>query len=67
MEEAETKVPTVPPEVLTYLEKIFPDRLPTEIVSPDDLRILVGEQRVIRHLRAKVKEQREAQLGTAQD
>ena len=50
-------VPTVPKVLLDYLERTFPDKLPGGIVSADHLAELIGQQGVIRHLRAAYKHQ----------
>ena len=55
MDETNLQLPLIPQAVLDYLEKTFPDRLPTREVSPFALGYEVGTQRVIQHLR-KVKQ-----------
>lgn len=53
--------PQVLPALVEWLEKLFPDRIPTY----DDrhrLELRIGEQNVIRKLRQVMQEQREASL-----
>ena len=45
-------VPTIPKELLDYLEKVFPCRIPTSYqITEEELRILQGQVKVIDHLR----------------
>lgn len=62
----ETPVPNVPPEVASYLEKIFPDKLPSGLVSQEYLGRLIGQQDVIRKLRDVVTKQTLDSLGLAE-
>lgn len=54
--------PRITKEVIEYLERLFPDELPDEPVSPADLGVLIGRQQVIRRLRTEYKRQRANEL-----
>tara|TARA_R100001463_G_C3474737_1_gene216279 strand:+ start:463 stop:633 length:171 start_codon:yes stop_codon:yes gene_type:complete len=38
-------------ELLTLLEGIYPDKLPTKVVDKEDLAFLLGQQSVVQRLR----------------
>lgn len=49
--------PPINPDVLKALEERFPDRLPDTYVDPQNFNMRIGEQRVIRFLRAQLQRQ----------
>lgn len=42
-------------DLLDYLQQVFPDKLPEQPQLPDQIGILIGQQRVIKHLIAQFK------------
>lgn len=54
-----SKAPPIPAELLEWLEELFPDRLPEGETSTATLHLRIGEQRVVRRLRAEYKRQTE--------
>ena len=44
-------------ELLTLLEGIYPDKLPTKVVDKEDLAFLLGQQSVIQRLREIYKDE----------
>lgn len=44
------QLPFVSPELLAALQEQFPDRLPDGPVEPQNLGVLIGQQKVIRFL-----------------
>lgn len=47
-----TKVPLIPGDLITWLEKQYPDRVPMNpATTTEDLRILQGQQGVVQNLR----------------
>ena len=57
MKEALANFPRVPRDMVEALELVFPDKLPSTRVSPEDLAFLQGQQKVVQFLRAKCEEQ----------
>jgi hypothetical protein len=55
--------PPVSRGLLKYLEETYPDRLPEEATTIQDVYFLMGQQRVIRNLRAIHKAQEEDALN----
>jgi hypothetical protein len=54
--------PEIPKVLLEALEQKFPDRLPDHFASIDELRMLQGEQRVVRFLRHQFDQQNKVTL-----
>lgn len=52
--------PTISKALLDYLQEKFPDKLPDNPTSPDTLGVLIGQQKVIKHLQAQFKLQNKA-------
>lgn len=53
-----TLPPFIPKDVLDYLDKVFPNKVPTsKTVSLDDFRYLQGQLSVIECLKARASEQ----------
>jgi hypothetical protein len=48
-----SKFPVVSKELITELEKLYPDKVPDFEVSPDRIRFIQGQIQVVRFLRAK--------------
>ena len=46
---------SVSKDLLDYLQQVFPDKLPEQPQLPDQIGILIGQQRVIKHLIAQFK------------
>lgn len=44
--------PEITDDVLDHLSKHFPDRLPNDLLDAQSIALLIGQQTVIRHLRA---------------
>lgn len=42
-------------EIVQFLDKKFPDQLPIKEISSYELGVLVGQQQVIKDLKAKLK------------
>lgn len=52
------KAPPIPRDLLEYLQKVFPDRLPdSPMASAEEVAALVGNQQVIRHLKVQAEKQ----------
>lgn len=51
------RVPPIPEDLLAYLEAVFPDRCPPLTTTDQEVRVLMGEQNVVKHLRAKFNQQ----------
>lgn len=47
----EAKPPSVPLELLTWLERVYPDKAPEPDLSDRDIWIKVGQVQVVRNLR----------------
>lgn len=47
----------VPQQLITYLEAVFPNRLPPEGTPESELWALWGQRRVVEHLKQKKEEQ----------
>lgn len=47
------RVPPIPEDLMAYLSEVFPDRLPHPETPEMEVRLLMGQQQVIRHLRTK--------------
>lgn len=58
------RVPLIPEDLMTYLEEAFPDRCPPPAATDQGVRMLMGEQNVIKHLRAKFAQQNKTILNT---
>lgn len=55
--------PAVPRDLVEYLEKVYPDRLPVDRqINERGLGELFGQQDVLAHLRSRLKEQEENAL-----
>lgn len=48
-----SKFPVVSKELITELEKLYPDKVPDFEVSPDRIRFIQGQIQVVRFLRAQ--------------
>jgi hypothetical protein len=48
-----TKFPVVSKELITELEKLYPDKVPDFEVSPDRIRFIQGQIQVVRFLKAQ--------------
>lgn len=55
--------PAISKELLEYLQRSFPNKLPDNPVSPEQLGVLVGQQKVINHLQAQLKLQEKTVLA----
>jgi hypothetical protein len=52
------KIPFIPPHLVEWLEGLFSDQLPSDVsVSHREIDAKIGEQRVIRKLRAESEKQ----------
>jgi hypothetical protein len=49
--------PYIDPKVLAWLEERYPDSVPEEPISEARLGVLVGQQQVIRRVRAAIARQ----------
>ena len=47
------KFPVVSKELITELEKLYPDKVPDFEVSPDRIRFIQGQIQVVRFLRGQ--------------
>ena len=47
--------PPITQTLLDHLQRVFPDKLPDNPTSPDTLGVLIGQQKVIKHLQAQFK------------
>lgn len=56
--------PTVPKDLLEYLQRLFPDRAPARGESLRDIRHKVGQVSVVRHLAEQFKTQNETILSS---
>lgn len=55
--------PPIPKALLDYLQATFPDKLPDNpLRDPEGLGVLIGQQKVIKHLQAQFKAQNKAGL-----
>lgn len=45
------KVPLIPGDLIAWLEKSYPDRVPMGPTTIEDLRLLQGQQVVVQNLR----------------
>lgn len=57
-----TKLPYVAPELVEYLERIFPDQCPEPTAEMRDVWVASGAISVVRKLRAILEEQTKQQL-----
>ena len=48
---SKTQFPSIPQALLEALEGQFRDRIPSNVPSPEDTGVLVGQQQVVRFLR----------------
>lgn len=48
-----TKFPVISKELITELEKLYPDKVPDFEVSPDRIRFIQGQIQVVRFLKAQ--------------
>jgi len=46
-------------KILTHLEETFPNKLPTDPISPNELSFLQGQQSVINYLTRTFEEEQE--------
>lgn len=51
--------PPIPKEVVEYLKRVFPDRMPPVEDSIDSIRVAQGNAQVVRHLEFLYEEQNE--------
>lgn len=51
MKKEEQKVPYISQEVISYLDKKYPDRVPNYTSSLDEVRLKMGQIGVVRHLK----------------
>lgn len=58
------KAPPIPRDLLDYLQRAFPNKLPEHYVSAEQLGTLQGQQKVINHLFAQFVLQSRTVLGT---
>lgn len=59
-----SKAPIINPELIEYLETMFPDRVP-DVQDPDrNIWMAVGAVSVVRHLKMLLKEQEKNILET---
>lgn len=58
------RTPPIPADLLDYLEAVFPDRCPRPTATDQEVRVLMGEQNVVKHLRAKFSQQNKTILNT---
>jgi len=63
MNKKQDKLPKVTPELLEYLEIIFPDVCPNKNSSLEDIHYKIGQVSVVRKLRAIFDDQNENILG----
>ena len=61
--EAVVSKPHISPELIAYLQELFPDKAPDINANERDIWASVGAVRVVRHLTALYDEQVEHQLG----
>lgn len=52
-------VPPIPRLLLEYLERTYPDRMPDERMTLDEIRVRTGQVTVVRHLRKQYERQQE--------
>ena len=58
----DNKLPFISSELLDYLARTFPDRVPEVDVSEAEIRALAGVQRVVKKLRSLAARQAEAEM-----
>jgi len=51
--------PPVDDALIAFLERTYPDRLPDYIPTPEEIARRIGQQQLIRHLRAINKRQKD--------
>jgi len=56
-------IPEISKDLLEYLQKIFPDKLPGAPVAPEGLGVLIGQQKVIQHLQTIHNRQQTQEAG----
>ena len=56
--------PLITPDLIEYLVEQFPNKLPDEVIEKDELAILIGQQKLIKHLKA-IRERQEKSGLTA--
>lgn len=54
-----TDTPEIPKELLTYLESVYPQEVPSRELSPWEYGKKAGEQAVVQMLRSHYREQQE--------
>ena len=54
--------PTISRDLMEYLQKVFPNKLPLEPVDAVKLGVLCGQQKVINHLLAEYQRQTQTVL-----
>jgi hypothetical protein len=57
--------PPISAALIAWLERLFPDRVPPDRTNMDQMHILIGEQKVIRRLRAEQQRQTQNVLETS--
>lgn len=55
--------PVIPEDLMVYLETVFPDRCPSPGCTDQEVRMLMGEQNVIKHLRSRFNHQNKTILN----
>lgn len=51
------QAPYIPPEVLAWLEHLFPGRVPEDPLTEKQYDVLVGQQQVVGRVRREVQRQ----------
>lgn len=57
MDRRTPKTPYVSPELVTYLNAIFPDRCPSEADTDAQIKLAIGSRKVVDHLAALAQRQ----------
>ena len=59
------QVPVIPKDLLEYLQLVYPNKLPERLPLPggEAVEILIGQQRVVTHLKAQYDLQNRNVLG----
>ena len=56
--------PAISRDLLEYLQRVFPNKLPEDPICSDYLAVQIGQQKVIRHLQAQFAVQSRTVLST---
>lgn len=63
MTNTNSRAPAISAEIIEHLEKVFPDKLPLDPPTVQEVAHMVGQQKVIRHLRSLANAQNRTVLA----